>query len=150
MAKILRLRAVSYGSLSCGAILLVGLLLALLPAGCDTPPTLATDAIDLAHRNMAEGVSVTGEGVVVKILRDDTHGSRHQRFIVRIPSGLTLLIAHNIDLASRVPLEGPGDRILFCGDYEWNNKGGVVHWTHHDPRGRHPDGWIEYNGERYQ
>jgi hypothetical protein len=150
MAQILRLRTLPRGTLSRGwSLLLAGLALLLLLVGCEAPPPPSVDAIDQAHAEMAEGVPVTGEGVVVKILRDDTHGSQHQRFLVRIPSGLSLLIAHNIDLAPRVPLNGPGDRVRFCGDYEWNNKGGVVHWTHHAPRGNHPGGWIEYDGIRY-
>jgi len=147
MAQILRPRAVSALAPLIPALLLA---LALACAPAALPPSEETGAIDRAHAAMAEGVEVTGEGVVVKLLRDDTHGSRHQRFIVEIDSGLTLLIAHNIDLAERVPLRGPGDQVRFHGDYEWNHKGGVVHWTHHDPRGRRSGGWIEYEGIRYR
>lgn len=92
-----------------------------------------------AHRS---GVQVTGEGVVVNVLPDDNDGSRHQRFILELSSGHTLLIAHNIDLAPRIPSLRTGDRVGFHGVYEWNSKGGVVHWTHDDPRGRHPAGWV--------
>jgi hypothetical protein len=37
----------------------------------------------------------------------------------------------------------------FFGQYESNERGGVVHWTHDDPRGRHVDGWLEHDGNRY-
>lgn len=91
---------------------------------------------------------VTLEGSVERSLRDDDEGSRHQRFVVRLADDLTLLVAHNIDLAPRVPLE-VGDRLRLRGEYEWNPKGGVLHWTHHDPGGR-PGGWIELDGRRYE
>ncbi len=96
------------------------------------------------------GVQVQGEGTVVRLLPDDNEGSRHQRFIVRLASGQTLLIAHNIDLAPRVASVAVGDRVGFYGEYEWNERGGVIHWTHGDPRGWHDDGWIEHRGHRYQ
>jgi len=96
------------------------------------------------------GERLETSAVVERVLPDDNDGSRHQRFIVRLPSGQTLLIAHNIDLAPRVARLERGDTVTFAGIYEPNNKGGVVHWTHHDPSGRHPGGWIEHNGERYQ
>ena len=82
-------------------------------------------------------------------LPDDREGSQHQRFIVRLSDGQTLLVAHNIDLAPRVPLD-KNDEVRIKGQYEWNEKGGVLHWTHHDPGGRHEEGWIEHQGKRYE
>ena len=94
-------------------------------------------------------VWVEGSGTVVRALADDRQGSRHQRLVVRVAAQQTILLSHNIDLAPRVPAE-PGDTIRFRGEYEWNDLGGVVHWTHHDPRGRRSGGWIEHRGERYR
>jgi hypothetical protein len=96
------------------------------------------------------GEQVRGEGTVIRILPDDNDGSRHQRFIIRLASGRTLLIAHNIDLAPRIPTLRTGDGVAFNGEYEWNDQGGVIHWTHHDPQGRHAAGWLEHDGRRYQ
>ena len=100
--------------------------------------------------NQKSGSQIQGSGVVIRVLADDNIGSRHQRFIIQLDSGQTLLIAHNIDVAKRVEPLNRGDRIQFAGEYEWNKKGGVVHWTHHDPAGRHPGGWLKLNGQTYQ
>ena len=96
------------------------------------------------------GQQVQGSGRVTRILSDDNDGSRHQRFILELSSGQTLLIAHNIDLAPRVSSLKAGDMVGFYGEYEPNSQGGVIHWTHHDPQGRHVAGWLEHNGKRYQ
>jgi hypothetical protein len=103
-----------------------------------------------AFENQRSDVQVEGQGTVIRILTDDLDGSRHQRFIVRLDSGQTVLIAHNIDLAPRINSLKEGDSIMFYGEYEWNPEGGVIHWTHHDPAGSHVGGWIKYNGEIYQ
>jgi hypothetical protein len=88
-------------------------------------------------------------GRVSRLLADDREGSRHQRFILTLEGGETLLVAHNIDLAPRVPL-AVGDVARVRGQYEWNEQGGVLHWTHHDPDGRRRDvGWIEHRGKVY-
>ena len=87
---------------------------------------------------------------MVRVLPDDTEGGRHQRFILRLSSGQTILIAHNIDLAPRVEALHSGATVSFKGEYEWNERGGVVHWTHHDPAGRHEPGWLSYAGRTYQ
>ena len=108
------------------------------------------DAIGQAFASRADGAQVTGEGAVIRLLADDLNGSRHQRFIVELASGQTLLISHNIDLAPRIDGLEVGDSVRFSGEYAWNEKGGVVHWTHRDPRGRHVAGWVVHNGKTYQ
>jgi hypothetical protein len=110
-----------------------------------------TDSIlSQAFNSHASNIQVQGEGIVAKILSDDVDGSRHQRFIVRLGSGQTILIAHNIDLAPRLSSLREGDAVEFNGQYEWNSKGGVVHWTHRDPVNRHPSGWLKHNGQIFQ
>ncbi|WP_084403901.1 DUF3465 domain-containing protein [Marinobacterium litorale] len=103
-----------------------------------------------AFEHRQSDLQVRGSGVVIRMLSDDVEGSRHQRFIVEMSSGQTLLIAHNIDLAPRIDGLRVGDQIEFFGEYEWNAKGGVVHWTHHDPAGRHTGGWLRHQGKTYQ
>ena len=106
-------------------------------------------AITEAFAERRSEVQVESSGVVAQTLADDNDGARHQRFIVELASGHTVLIAHNIDLAARVPL-AQGDAVEFQGEYEWNDRGGVVHWTHHDPNGSHRGGWIRHRGRIYR
>ncbi|ATB69771.1 hypothetical protein SJPD1_1665 [Sulfurospirillum diekertiae] len=96
------------------------------------------------------GTPMCDSGRVIKLLSDDNEGNRHQRFIVKLSSGKTLLIAHNIDIAPKVMTLQEGGVINFCGDLETNAKGGVVHWTHHDPHNRHIGGFLEYSGHKYE
>lgn len=103
-----------------------------------------------AFRDRRNDLQVQGGGRVIKVLSDDLKGSRHQRFLLELASGQTLLVAHNIDLAPRIPGLEEGDEVGFYGEYEWTDKGGVIHWTHHDPGGRHVDGWLEHAGRRYE
>ena len=88
-----------------------------------------------AFENQRSNFQVEGKGKVIKILPDDLSGSKHQRFIVRLSSGQTLLIAHNIDLAPRINSLSVGDLVVFYGEYVWNPQGGLIQWTHNDPRG---------------
>ena len=122
-----------------------------------TPPVVtpgeagaAADSVRRAFEERLDGVQVRDEGVVLRLLPDDRDGSRHQRFVLRVRNGPTVLIAHNIDLAPRIESLREGDVVAFYGEYEWSNRGGVVHWTHHDPAGRHPDGWLRHKGRVYQ
>jgi len=119
-------------------------------ANTSTTVSGAGDTLAAAFDNHRSNVQVQGGGSVAKILSDDNEGSRHQRFIVRLASGQTVLIAHNIDLAGRVSSLKPGDPVEFYGEYEWNERGGVIHWTHRDPQRSHADGWIKHNGRTYQ
>jgi hypothetical protein len=116
----------------------------------DARQTRAEGDIEKLFRAQRSGDLVESQGVVAKVFSDDLRGSRHQRLLVRLASGHTVLISHNIDLAARVENVGPGDPIVFRGEYAWNDKGGVVHWTHHDPDGRHPGGWLRHDGRTYR
>jgi hypothetical protein len=107
-------------------------------------------ALATAFRDHQSQVEVCGRAVIAKVLKDDAQGARHQRLIVRLPPGQTLLIAYNYDLAPRIEGLRAGAPIEFAGEYEWNSQGGVVHWTHRDPAGHHPPGWIRYGDRLYQ
>ncbi len=107
-------------------------------------------AIARAFDERRTGYQVQGSGRVERLLADDNDGSRHQRFVLRLASGQTVMVAHNIDLAPRVASLRKGDTVAFFGEYEWNPQGGVIHWTHHDPQGRHVGGWLEHDGRRYE
>jgi len=107
-------------------------------------------SVERAFKQRTSDVQVEGKGEVVKLLSDDNKGSRHQRFLVRTSSVQTLLFAHNLDLAARVEPLSVGDTVEFKGEYVYNPKGGIVHWTHKDPKDQHQAGWIKHNGKLYQ
>jgi hypothetical protein len=115
-----------------------------------TAPIADDSPIGRAFRSRASNVQVEGEGTVIRLLPDDLNGRRHQRFIVRLASGQTLLVAHNIDIATRIEGLKEGDSVRFKGEYVWNDEGGVIHWTHHDPEGRHVAGWVKHNGKTFK
>jgi len=107
-------------------------------------------ALQAVFDNHESNVQIEGKGIVVRLLPDDNQGAQHQKFIVKVNPEQTLLVAHNIDLAPRIVTLAQGDEITFSGEYEWSSKGGIVHWTHHDPQGQHVGGWIRHNGQTYQ
>ena len=122
----------------------------LISGGSPGSATRTDDAIARAFESRASDVQVEGEGTVIRLLPDDLNGSRHQRFLVELSSGQTLLISHNIDIAPRIDSLEVGDSVSFNGEYIWNAKGGLIHWTHHDPRGRHVAGWVRHKGKTYK
>lgn len=103
-----------------------------------------------AFRSGRSNLQLGGEGRVIRILTDDNDANRQQTFLLELESGQTLLIAHNIDLAPRIDGLREGEQIEFYGEYEWSQKGGVIHWMYHDPKGRHPGGWLKYQGQLYK
>ncbi|EGR0725484.1 hypothetical protein B7953_18760 [Vibrio paracholerae] len=118
---------------------------------CFSVSLYANDAVlQQAYQSQQSDLQVQGLGQVVKVLPDDNDGSRHQKFILKLNSGQTLLVAHNIDLAPRIPNLKVGDIVEFYGEYEWNKKGGVLHWTHKDPQNRHVHGWLKHNWQVYE
>jgi hypothetical protein len=114
-----------------------------------TAPTTGS-TVAAAYRDHLDHVWVEDFGSVERLLRDDTKRPRHQRFVVRVTGGGTILIAHNIDLAPRVPCK-KGDAVRFRGEYIWSEQGGTVHWTHRDPQGgKESGGWIRWRDFIYR
>ena len=121
------------------------------PAAAAAAAVAATgDPVAEAYASRQSGIPVEGSGTVTRLLGDDSLGDRHQRFILRLPSGQTVLVAHNVDLAPRVDRLALGDTVAFRGEYEWNDKGGTIHWTHHDPQGHHAGGWLRHDGRTFE
>jgi hypothetical protein len=118
-------------------------------AACGTASNGA-DEIAAAFQKRSTNIQVTGEGVVDRVLSDDREGSPHQRFVVRTGTGQTVLMQHNIDVAPRIDGLKTGDLVSFSGEYVWNDRGGIIHWTHRDPAGRHAGGWVKHNGRMYE
>ena len=135
------------------AVIAAGLIL-VSSGGCagsgEATPLSGDRALAEAFDERACDLPVEGAGTVVCILADDGEGDRHQRFVVRLASGQTVLVAHNIDVAPRVGDLRVGDTVEFRGVYEWSDEGGTVHWTHRDPDGTHVPGWVRHEGRTYE
>jgi len=112
---------------------------------------MGSKAVADAFKNQQSDLIVESvSGTVESVLPDDMEGSKHQRFVIRVSRDLTLLVVHNIDIAPRLNGLIKGDRVSVKGEYEWNERGGLIHWTHKDPRSSHEDGWIDYRNVRYE
>ena len=108
----------------------------------------ASDMSDLYNNNTSDEW-VEFKGIVIRLLHDDNEGSRHQRFIVKVKEQ-SILIAHNIDIAEKINTLSLGDKVEIRGEYEWNEQGGVVHWTHDDAMQKVKGGWIKHKGKLYK
>jgi len=131
-------------------------LIALAAAACsstasDQPDNLAAIQAIQAHRS---GQEVTVEGTVAsapQFSRGPT--GRHEDFVLEVSSGTgeqqLIHVAHNVDIAPEVPLD-EGMDIIVHGELDIDRSGPVIHFTHHDPRGRHQPGFIRIkNGPTY-
>lgn len=150
--------AVSAAVLSTGRGLLVRAsspLMAILLVACGNSaagPAAGPDdaAIVQYFQDHRSNVEVTADGTVVTIFPDRSSSTGvHEQFIVRLSSGgITVEIEHNISIGRRVPVK-LGDSLIVHGEYIWNSKGGLIHFTHHDPQGTHEAGYIKDNGQTY-
>jgi len=126
------------------------LLLVLAPA-CLPPTTQDNAAVERDYAEKRSNVEVTAQGVVMSVLTDDSGPSGvHQRFIFRLAgSTQTVLVDNNVTIGQRAPVL-QGSDVSVHGEYVWNDQGGLIHFTHHDPEHTHEGGWIEMSGVRYQ
>ena len=107
-------------------------------------------AIMNAFRAKRSDVQINFTGRIKFMLPYDDDPPRHQQWVMELSNGHTVKVAHNTDLAPKVPGIDRGDTVTVYGEYEYNEKGGVIHWTHHDPRKRHIGGYVQYKGKKYE
>ncbi len=124
--------------------------------GCDTAtkpgnPTATIDdaAVLQLQTDQAKKIEVTVTAPVQKLLKEDTKGLPHQRFLIQLSNETTILVANDLKYGTFVPLQ-PGDIVTIHGEYIWNRLGGVIHWTHKSDNPNHEGGWIELKGVRYE
>ena len=115
-----------------------------------TAAAAGAPSLERAIAAHARGAHVEGLARVSKLLPDDTRGVRHQRFLLRTDAGSSVLVAHNLRIAPRVTRLKAGAQVGFSGEYVWDERGGVIHWTHRDPAHRHAEGYIRYDGRVYR
>ena len=102
-----------------------------------------------AVANKRAGIMVQHWGTVSRTMLDDKGVDKLQKFLVTLENGHLLLFAHDLSIAQRVPI-ATGDRIEFRGRFDWNDVGGLIHRTHHDPQMSFEDGWLRHNGRVYR
>ena len=127
------------------------LILLLMAPACVPAATSDNAAVERAYAEKRSTVEVTAQGAVTSVLTDDSGPSGvHQRFIIRLTgSTQTVLVDNNVTIGQRAPVL-QGSNVSVHGEYVWNDQGGLIHFTHHDPARTHEGGWIELSGVRYQ
>jgi hypothetical protein len=106
-----------------------------------------------AWRAQRSRVEVTADGSVARVLgiREGPSGT-HEGFLLHLRGsagrGLTVRVEDNVDITGRIPLR-EGDDVIVKGEYVYDPRGGLIHYTHHDPRGRHPSGYVRVGDRVY-
>jgi hypothetical protein len=87
---------------------------------------------------------------VVKLLRNDNKGAKHQRWQIMINKEIILTVIYNLDLAEKVPLS-VGDEIDLAGELIFGSKkhDPILHWTHADPQRKRMDGYVLLRDKKY-
>jgi hypothetical protein len=118
---------------------------------CATTQAPDDAAVCAAYSAGRSGVEVVAAGRVTQVFGiRPGRTSPHEGFLVRLNAGCALVVRVevNTDFTGAIPLAS-NQQVAVKGEYEYYPRGGVIHWTHHDPRGRHENGFIEAGGRMY-
>jgi hypothetical protein len=120
-------------------------------AGCGSAQSPDDRAVCTVYSSGRSRVEVVADGTVSRVLGvQQGRVSPHQGFLFRLGSGCDLVVRveANTDFTGPIPLS-LGQHVVVKGEYEYYLRGGVIHWTHRDPRGRHEGGYIDTGGKTY-
>ncbi len=122
---------------------------------CAAPTdTSSNGAVYDAWRFHRSRVEVTANGAIARIFgaREGPSGT-HLGFLLHLAGseghGLTVRVEDNLDLTGPIPLD-EGEAAIVRGEYIYDSRGGLIHYTHRDPRGRHDAGYVQAGGRIYQ
>ncbi|MBD5633735.1 MAG: DUF3465 domain-containing protein [Candidatus Eremiobacteraeota bacterium] len=107
-----------------------------------------------AWRSGRSHTQVTASGSVVRVL-GLSHGpsGAHEGFLLHLRGsagrGLTVRVEDNVDVTGPLPLTAGAD-VEVRGEYIYDALGGIIHYTHLDPRGRHAAGYVRIGDKVYQ
>ena len=124
---------------------------ALMTTSCATTQSPDDAAVCSAYSATRSHVEVVADGTLTRILGTQPgRVSPHEGFLLSLGSGCKLVVRveANTDFTGQIPLSR-GQHVLVKGEYEYYPLGGVIHWTHRDPRGRHQGGYIDAGGRIY-
>ena len=146
--------AVRAFALACAAFELVTAAGCANAGGDGTGAGIHNDAAYAAWRDGRSHVEVTLGGSVARILGTRVGPSgAHEGFLLHLAGaegrGLTVRVETNVDLTGPVPLR-EGEAVEVRGEYVFDPRGGLVHYTHRDPRGHHLAGYVLADGKLYQ
>jgi len=126
-------------------------------AGCAPSGQAGSDAGNAAvYQSWAQQrskVEVTASGSVAKVLGTRRGPSGvHTGFLLHLRGaegrGLTVRVEDNVDLTGQIPIRA-GDDVEVRGEYIYDPRGGLIHYTHRDPRGRHAGGYVRIGNRMY-
>ena len=123
---------------------------ALCACAAQTAPDNA--AVCAAYSGARSHVEVVADGSVTRVLGVQAgRVSPHEGFLMRLGSSCALIVRveANTDFTGSIPIAN-GQRVVVKGEYEFYPRGGVIHWAHRDPRGRHEGGFVQTAGRIYE
>jgi hypothetical protein len=117
-------------------------------ASCGAGAQSVQSALSSCSSNTAGHAEVyIPDAIVTRILGERASRSGvHEGFIIRAGER-SFKVEDNVDITGPIPLRR-GNTVSLLGQLECDDY--VIHWTHHDPRGRHPSGYVKVNGKTYE
>ena len=117
-------------------------------------PDDSNGAVYAAWAAGRSGDEVTAVGSVARLLGTRRGPSgMHEGFLLHLRGsagrGLTVRVEDNVDLTGPIPL-AEGEDAEVRGVYVYDPRGGLIHETHLDPRGRHAAGYVKVGRMVYQ
>ena len=103
-----------------------------------------------AYQERVSGLQLSVSGKITHVFPSPETGDQHQKFIVQLDAGQSVMVIHNRALGSAIDGLLEGETIEVFGEYQWDQGGGIIRRTHQDPASHRQAGWVKYKGRIYR